>query len=255
MPTVHAPAAPPRPDPRDLAVRWAAARRAALDAVDGGALDATEPMRARAVPAARHEELLRAVGANSWRLGRSVARRFGALDDAERLAALLAGCGIPCAEAVPESDDEATLLRRGSCSSGGDDPRHCALCDYYREALDGFVCGASERLRFARRRCAARGAAECEDVLYPAGQRSARFAPLPEAVRARCAGPLARLAARGVAIELLGLQENRLHVSVGSARGAGCGPGRLYLELLAAHLAEQFPELELVDATPRAVMA
>lgn len=249
------PAAAPAPcpvlDPIELAGRWSRAREAALDRLGAGEQGEPESQRARAAAGARFEDLLREVGRNSWRLGRSVARSFGTVDEIEPLATLLAASGMPCAQGVRRTDDEISICTRADC---GTTASGTEICDFYREALDGFVCGASERLRFSRWRSAPRNRGRCGDVLHSAERPDARFEPLPPEVHDHLAGPLERLGAKGVGIELLGIAENRVYVRSETGRSAACGPGKLYIDLLASHLAARFPDLELVDASPRAVM-
>jgi hypothetical protein len=237
----------PNLDPRELAERWRRARLAAL----GGAGE--ELARLEALPPEALAARLDAVGRNSWRLGRSAAAFAGAVDGAATLAALLAGSGIPCVAAGAEPLAAGCRFRREGCADlvrAG-----TRACDHYREAIDGLVCGLSEKLLHARVASRGHGGLACEDRLVPAGERAARFAPVPEAVREHLAGPLGRLVAQGSAITLLGLEENRLVVRCEGGRSTACGPARLLLDLLASHLAARFPDLELVDATPRAVMA
>ncbi len=245
MPTPNA--AKPTLEPRELAARWRRARLAAL-AAEGDELAALAALPAEELPAR-----LDAVGRNSFRLGRSAAAFAGPVDDGAGLAWLLEASGIPCVADEAERGESACRFRRDGCA----DFERCGAraCDFHREAIDGLVCGLSEAWRYARVASRGRGGAACEDRLYRAGGRDERFAAIPEDVRAHLAGPLARLAARGSAIALLGLAENRVVVRSQSGRSSGCGPEKLHLDLLASHLATRFPDLELVDATPRAVMA
>lgn len=238
----------------DLGARFARARRAALAVALGGEDPGVDEARSlERVPQARREELFRTVFWNSWRLGRSAIRRYGAIDDPPALQAVLERIGFPCLSGEWRSSGRVcSLVRDGcgaSCSGSADS------CDYSREAIDGLVSGLSGAVAFARHHSRGHGAEQCHDVLYPIEEHEARFAPVPEEVVAHLAGPLDRLRSRGVRIDLLGIAENRLHVVCESTRGVACGPTQLYLDLLAEHLAKRFPQLELTNASSRAVLA
>lgn len=247
----------------DFAGRWRRARAAALAAAasPSGSLPEEagdgEAGRVRALDPSAREEVSRRVALNSWKLGSSLAGQIGPVDDPERLADLLEAGGIPCASAVRSEEPGPGLrLDRRRCQQsdavgGGAE----ALCDFYRDALDGFVCGVSRQLRYGRRVSPGRGGEGCADVLYPASRPEARFEPVPPEVSEHLAAPLAAMRQRDVALRLLGLAENRLVVLAEAGRSTACGLGKIYLDALAAHLAKAFPLLELVDATPRAVMA
>lgn len=234
-------------DPRELAERWRRARGAAL----GTAGD--EYLALAAVADGELDRALREVGLNSFRLGRSAAAHHPAADEPAALAALLGASGLPCLAAEPVVEGDLLHFRRAGC--GLADRLGARVCDYHREAIDGLVCGLSNRLRFARLASRGRGESACEDLLYDASRPAARFAPVPAEVGEHLAAPLRRLAEQGFSIRLLGIAERRLFVAADAGRGTACGPARLYLDLLASHLARRFPDLDLVDATPRAVVA
>lgn len=238
----------------DLASRFAQARRAALVvSLDGAALPAEETAAVRAVPIAARGDLFKRVFWNAWRLGKSAVGRHGAVDDLDRLRVLLEGAELACLEGAWQREDDELRLERMGCRSGAEVDR--IFCDFCREAIDGLVSGLSDDLRFARRGSRGHGGERCEDLFFAAAGRDARLAPVPEPVAEHLARPLDRLAQLGVSFELVGLAENAVHVVAGDPRSAACGPSKLYFDLLAEHLAKRFPDLVLVDATPRAVMA
>jgi hypothetical protein len=229
-------------DARDLAVRFA---------------------RARAVPALNgepgEERRLAAIYERCWRLGRSAARRFGPVDDRSRLAELLGASGHPCFAGRWRIDGDRATLSRPGCTAGPGNGE----CDRMREAADGLVAGLSSRTRFVRRASLGRGGAAgaacaacaaCEDRLVDGDDRQGVFGePAPD-VAARLAGPLARLAERGGGYDLIGQLENRIYIARSGGDSSGCSGAGLYFDLLADHLEREFPGLELVDATPRAVV-
>ncbi len=220
-------------DARDLSARFARARAAlCADAERSG------------------EQRLTAIYERCWRLGRSAARRFGAVDDRARLAELLGASGHPCFAGRWQIDGDRATLSRPGCTAGPG----TGECDAMREAADGLTAGLSSRTRFVRCASLGRGGATCEDRLVDCDDRRATFGePAPEVV-AHLAGPLARLAERGGGYDLLGQLENGIYVARSESASPGCSGAGLYFELLADHLRREFPGLELVDASPRAVM-
>jgi hypothetical protein len=240
-------------DPADLLVRFAAARLAALQETLGFARPTTDERSALdSVPPEQRDALARRVYWNAWRLGRSAARAHGEVNEPERLCALLGASGLDCARGTWRADGTRRRLEREGCPTG--EALGIAACDFFREALDGLVSGLSGRLRFARLASRGHGAQSCADVVYSERDPTARSGPVPAEVSRQFAQPIARLRVLGVSVELLGLAENRLHVEVAGLHAARCGPTGLYFDLLADHLVRHFPDLVLVDASPRAVM-
>ena len=145
--------AAPRPllEPRDLAARWRRARRAAVELGAPACRGEREETRAlAAVSPARRAAVEEAVFRNSWRLGRSAAERFGAVQGVEAMATLLAALGEPpCLAPVTWVEEGRRVChRRRGCSANPDaDP---FLCDAWREAIDGLVCGLGDGVRFAQ---------------------------------------------------------------------------------------------------------
>lgn len=240
-------------DAASLGERFARARRAALAAVLPPEAETEDEIAAlRALPVGAAEELGRRTYWNAWRLGTSAARAHGAVNEADRLAALLGSLGVPCLAGEWRCEGDRRRLGRDGCAA---ESAGAAACDFYREAADGLVAGLSERLRFVRWTSRGHGAARCEDLLCSADDAGARFAAVPAEIAEHLARPRATLARVGLELDLLGLLENRLYVRLESASGSACGPTKLYFDLLAEHLAKRFPGLALVDATPRAVPA
>lgn len=246
-PAVPAARALEAPDPIDFAQRWARARAEALERHEAATAAAAS---SDACPST--EALCREVNRRSYAFARSVAGRFGAIEDPLALVELLSASGIPCTRGVREAADGAVVVRREPCAESACDAR---ICDFFREALDGFVCGVSDDLRFSRRASSASRDGRCEDVVFSARAPEARFAKIPAEVAECLEGPLARLGARGTVFELLGVAERRIHVRASGGATTSCGLGRVSFDLLVAHLAARFPDYELIDASPRAVMA
>jgi hypothetical protein len=233
----------------DLFDRFARARRSALTKVYEGEPPADEIAALVELREARWEEALKQVYLASWRLGRGAARVAGGpIRLAELADRLRAGHGVPCLAGRWRAEGGSVVRESPGCAEGV--MGGARVCDWYREALDGLVSGLGQEIGFARRASLGRCGSHCEDVLFDDSAPELRLGPVPTFVIEHVAYPVRRLAEDGIELRLLGLAENRLYVSFARKAG-GCGVPRLYLDLLADHLRERFPELELRDATPR----
>lgn len=247
------PGAPKRAaDPlADLFDRFAKARRSALAKVYEAEPPADEVTGVVELREARWEEALKQVYLASWRLGRGAARvAGGAVGLAEMADRLRTGRGVPCLAGRWRAEGAAIVRESPGCAEGV--MGGARVCDWYREALDGLVSGLAHEVGFARRASLGRCGTHCEDVLFDDSAPELRLAPVPTFVLEHVAHPMRRLGEEGIELELLGLAENRLYVSF-TRKSGGCGVPRLYFDLLADHLRERFPEIELRDATPRAM--
>lgn len=235
----------------DLFERFARARRSALVKVYEGEPPADEITALVELREARWEEALKQVYLASWRLGRGAARVAGGpIRLAEMADRLRAGRGVPCLAGRWRSEGGSVVRESPGCAEGV--MGGARVCDWYREALDGLVSGLGQEIGFARRASLGRCGSHCEDVLFDDSAPELRLAPVPTFILEHVAHPVRRLAEEGIELALLGLAENRLYVTFARKAG-GCGVPRLYFDLLADHLREGFPEIELRDATPRAM--
>jgi hypothetical protein len=241
--------------PADLAERWRRARRAAIArcSLDGTDLD-DEPRALAAVPVERRDALGEALFSSSWRLGRSAAARFGPTRGVAATAELLAALpGVPCLEGTWRDDGPTCRLERAGCPpsiAGGE-----AVCDGWREAIDGLVCGLGDGVRFARRESRGHGNARCVDLLHPAQAPALAWGKIPAALAPVLAEIADGLAARRVPVRFLGFAENRLAYRVEDGGIPECGGlGGVVHALVANHVHARLPGLELAAADPRAVL-
>jgi hypothetical protein len=235
----------------DLFDRFTRARRSALAKVYEGEPPSDEVTALVELREARWEEALKQVYLATWRLGRGAARVAGGpIRLAEMADRLRAGRGVPCLAGRWRAEGAAVVRESPGCAEGV--MGGARVCDWYREALDGLVSGLGQEIGFARRASLGRCGSHCEDVLFDDSAPELRLAPVPTFILEHVAHPIRRLDEEGIELRLLGLAENRLYVTF-ARRSGGCGVPRLYFDLLADHLRERFPEIELRDATPRAM--
>lgn len=242
-------------DPTDLSARWSRARNGALgkglpdcetESDEARALVAVEP-GARAAVA---EALFR----NSWRLGRSAAACRGPIRGVDAMAGFLSLLdGPPCLAGTWSKAVGIATLRRGGCAANP--VFEPFLCDAWREAIDGLVCGLGDDVRFVRRSSRGHGGELCEDLLHAAEARDHAWGPPPPKLASALARVADGLAERGVAVRFLGVAENRIGYVVDAAALPDCGPaGGVVRALIENHLHHQLPGLELADSSPRPVL-
>lgn len=259
------PQGPPVLEPADLDRRWRRARGTALGVpVSGSRADSradtstappeTATLAALAeAPAERRELALSALFRSSWRLGRSAAERFGPVGGPAAAARLLGELKqVPCAAVSWRLDGELAWSEAAGCAANPE--RLPFVCDAYREAIDGLVCGLGDGVRFARRSSRGRGGAVCQDLLFPTARRELAWSTPPAELAPALAEIATGLAARGVRIRILGMAENRLGYQVESADRPACGAGALVHALIENHFHHRLPGIELSAAEPRSVL-
>ncbi len=237
--------------PDEFLARWRDARLAALGRWVALPTRLGESAALLAAPAESREELLREVFLNSFRFGQSAVRRFGRAWDAGDLMDVLGAADGPCQRGSWIADDGAWRLERRGCAGAS---AGALVCDYWREATDGLVCGLSEDVRYSRHASSARGAETCVDVLYREGDPEWRFASLPGELLPALSRIALRFRGHGMELRFLGLAEGQLFYTL-THRGASLCDGalELYASLLRNNLARHCPGLGLREATGRAV--
>lgn len=214
-----------------------------------------------AVPEELQSQVLRRVFDCSRKLGLSLSKYFNLSLEISDFAELASLAKIPCFYGKWNKHNEALVLERKGCSelslfkSFG--------CDYWREALDGFVMGAGETERLARHRSQGHGDSECVDVLF-----NENYA-LPRVISS-----VARLKYGAVPDSYLkgieeiandyykmkinfyadGYSEGVLYYRLESDEGVLCGAGgQLLHEVIIKRFKDRFPHLKLQDSSPLAV--
>ena len=228
----------------DLESRWARARRAALRVVAGcveGEPDEVLAERAFEVDAL---EAARATFDNSLMLGKGFRRHHAPVAFSE-LGPTLDALKGPCLRGQwqPHPREAAWVLERKPCGA-------CtAVCDGWRESLDGLVLGLSGEGRATRHRSGGHGDDTCVDVVYLDPQSRLRFGFVPDAMQEgldaveKFIGSL-----KGTRVRLLGVSEGVLSYELDVD---GCGGTEAVTALLTRAVKARWSELVLRDVSPR----
>lgn len=228
----------------ELGDRWARARRAALHAVAGrvdGESDDALAERAFEVDAL---EAARVTFDNSLLLGKGFRRHHAQVSFGE-LGPTLAALKSPClrGEWRPHAREAAWVLERSPC--GG----CAAVCDAWREALDGLVLGLSGDGRATRHRSGGHGDASCVDVIYLDPQSRLRFGFIPDSMREGLDAVEKFLGSlKGTRVRFLGVSEGVLAYELDVE---GCGGTEAVTALLTRAVKSRWPGLTPRDVSPR----
>lgn len=239
-------------DTRELGARWGRARRAALRAVLDDCADESESVLAVRAADRNRELLLASVFGNSRRLGEGFCRYHDVTITLESLPGLLTELDeVPCLRNVWQTvpNDAAAVCEQDGCGelvTG-------ALCDYWREAIEGLVLGLTHDVRYARHRSRGHGDALCRSALFTSATSPRRFGEIPEAMQSALDGLRRRLALMNAAASprFLGLSEGVLFYELARA---GHPDAPAVAPVLARFVTERFPGVSVRDVTPRAVM-
>ena len=228
----------------DLESRWARARRAALRVVAGcveGEPDEVLAERAFEVDAL---EAARATFDNSLMLGKGFRRHHAPVAFSE-LGPTLDALKGPCLRGQwqPHPREAAWVLERKPCGA-------CtAVCNGWRESLDGLVLGLSGEGRATRHRSGGHGDDTCVDVVYLDPQSRLRFGFVPDAMQEgldaveKFIGSL-----KGTRVRLLGVSEGVLSYELDVD---GCGGSEAVTALLTRAVKARWPALTVRDVSPR----
>lgn len=235
----------------DLKLRWARARARAIELELGGPAPesvSTEFERVREANSRDLERLLKRAFTFSLVLGQGFRRHHGVEPEARGLARFLPRLAVPCLEGRLIETPQGHTLARPSCQ--GSAPSK-AVCEYMKEATAGLVAGLAPTLAITRLASAARGRPECVDRVHLAEDLAARFAPVPDALLEGLAAAIELVAKSGGSRpEVLGLVEDELHYRMSTSPD---GPS--LRAMFERAVARRFPELPLIEDTPRAVLA
>lgn len=236
---------------KDLAARWAKARRAAL--LSTGIVDTNqpEPELIKTALAQDRELCLKLAFDKSRHLGLGF-RQFYHVDvPLQNLARLLPALGVPCLLGQWERVNAPAHFRleRQACVWEQD----CrALGEFFREATDGLILGLSSSAHFARHRSQGAGDELCLDVLFVRDTRALRYGPLPESMTSGLeeAKQLARTFDSQTEVEFLGVSEGTLFYALNTSAAR---TGVRVEPSLERALKRRFPHLSFVDVTPKGV--
>jgi hypothetical protein len=238
----------------DVALRWHHARRAALRAVvvEADGTESEDELLSRAL-ARNADDANRKVFDNSLRLGLGFTRFFEKEFSLGELPSVLEELGVPCLAGAwnPVEDEPAITLERAGCPAGA---LGRATCDWWREAIDGFVLGITGGIRHARHASIGHGDGRCVDVLYVLPESQLRFGAIPselheglERVRR-----MAKSFDSSVDVEFLGISEGTLLYQL---KRSGCGGDLSMSSVVERDLRRRYPQLGLREISPRSVLA
>ena len=241
--------------------RWSAARISALRSVLAGNVFASqrneENLLLAAVLPEQRDEVLKAVFDFSRKLGVSLSRHLGLSLEVDDFAKLLPLVEAPCFSAAWKNHNDAIVATRSICEAGKS--LGALGCDYWREALDGLIMGASDEVRLARHLSAGHGDPECIDVLFAdAGtgpQPGKHHGGIPATFTQGLQVLTRQFAERGITLQWEGYSEGVLFYRVKAGANPLCGTGgQLIHDALKEEVQKFFSGIEARDGSPLAVI-
>jgi hypothetical protein len=207
------------------------------------------------------DSLLRLVFDHSRQLGISLVRYLNHSFELSDLVEILPELGSPCFTAKWKAHNQAFTLTRKGCTI------NIALnksfqCDYWREALDGFVMGVGNDERLARHCSMGHGDSECQDVLFLesegkaiGGVSASRWGALPEELAGHLKVQVQSLEQKGFKLLVHGYAEGKLYYEMKAKASGNCSPGeRMMVDYFETRLTQMFPNLELAEISPQSVL-
>lgn len=234
----------------DLANRFRFARRSALLSVcpESKALDEGEllGLALERDSAAIHKRVFE----NSLKLGWGFTRFYGHEIQLGDLPSVLGQLQVPCAMGAWSAPrDGALRWEREGCGPNG---ARKAVCDYWREALDGLVLGLGGGTHHARHASRGAGGSACVDVLFVDPESPLRYGPIPAEMRPALdrVVALAKSFDSQRELEFVGLSEDVLFFRESAAVEGGVSV-RSFVERA---VQRRYPQLHLMDTSPRPVL-
>lgn len=245
----------------DFYARWKSSRTAAIRAVIAPSNPMTHDTHDETDLLMRVEEkdrdpVLKNVFDNSRKLGISVVRYLGLSWETSDMADILKHAPMPCLHGEWQPTLTGVMLQRAGCLAVKQ--LGAFYCDYWREALDGFVMGVGVSERYARHASVGHGDAVCTDVFFDdalnhAGEKS-RYGEMPEKLKLLLADVHTRFKQMDITLTLKGISEGVLYYCLESAKGPLCGDrGRELHASFVQDVRSRMPGLRLRDASPLAV--
>ena len=198
------------------------------------------------------DAVIRAAFDNGLKLGEGFRRTYHLDLPLADLAALLPALGVPCLERDwRRVDGEAALLgERSGCEDGGAHPR---ACEYWREAVEGLILGATGAVRHARHRSVGAGDGRCVDVLHVDPRSPLRFGAIEPAIAPSLAAAVAHVRALDSRAEItvLGQSEGVVYFTSNDGAGRQLDGGAVFVRAMA----RRAPGVRLYELKARAVLA
>jgi hypothetical protein len=257
--------------PEDLRCRWLLARVASLEKAlgldrraGGMSIDLLIPYELELLVQIKTEEVtetvLRNVFDHSRQLGMSLVRYLKHTFELSDLAEIIPSLGSPCFAGNWRIHNQAYVLTRLGCSSNG--ARKSWHCDYWREALDGFVMGVGNDERLARHRSQGHGDSDCQDILFMeteskkvVGDGISRWGALPEELANHLRTQSITFEQKGYYLMVHGYSEGKLFYEMKAKATGNCGPGeRMMSTHFESKVVQDFPNLKFAEISPQSVL-
>jgi len=214
---------------------------------------------AETLPESLQKEVLKSVFDFSRVFGLSFSKHFGVSLEIHDFADILTKTTHPCFFNSWKEHNSSLVLERKGCGV-----KNSFVCDYWREALDGLVMGASDEARLARHKSAGHGDEQCLDILFTEGdtlsasaidyQKLFKYGEIPHFLRHSLENIEQDLKKINLLPIIEGLNEGTLFYKLEARKGVLCGDTSLRgHEIFQKQLLEKFPDLKFKDVTPLAV--
>lgn len=244
----------------EFSQRWLRARKMSIRSVLDLPADAAseeERVLLQKIQPEQREMVLKSVFDLSRKLGVSLSRHLSLSLETQDFADLLPLIASPCYAGHWHIHNEAQVATRSGC--GFIEGLGSFGCDYWREALDGLVMGASDDVRLARHRSVGHGDADCVDVLFfdkGSGPKLGKHRGEVPAEYSQGLEVLVRqFQEKGIALKWEGYSEGVLFYRMEAGAKPLCGAGgRLMHGALQGEVKKYFPGVELRDGSPLAVI-
>lgn len=247
-------------DVKEFSQRWLRARKTAICFAINPPLDAAsteERILLQRVQPDQREAVLKSVFDLSRKLGVSLSRHLSLSLGIQDFAEILPLIASPCYAGHWRSHNDAQVATRSGC--GFIEGLGSFGCDYWREALDGLVMGASDDVRLARHRSVGHGDGDCVDVLFfdkGSGPKPGKHRGEVPVEYAQGLEVLARqFQEKGIVLRWEGYSEGILFYRMEAGAKPLCGAGgQLMHAALKGEVKKFFPGVELRDGSPLAVI-
>jgi hypothetical protein len=206
------------------------------------------------------EELLKSVFLNSRNLGMSYQKAKSLTWEKSDFTGFAKDLGSPCLSGNWEQKTSAHVLSRSGCADGKSGGQR--YCQYWREAIDGFVIGISDDVGFVRNSSISVGDDSCVDVFFDEEasptdaiwSNANKWGALPEEIKPDLDFIQQKFDEMKVDLKFLGLSEKNLLYKLEPKENLTCGSaGNIYRSHLEKMVKEKFPLFKLKDASPVAV--
>jgi len=211
----------------------------------------------RQVDPEKWEIALKEVYDSSRRLALSASKYFKIRFEVGDFPKLFKIASVPCATGSWDDRGSAFTSRRTDCGFGPS--REVAICDWFREAMDGIVMGLGESERFVRHASQAYGDPDCVDVVFddsPVVAGGFQYAPVPAPFTSHLKKVVTNFGEQGFKVDWLGYRSGVLFYTLipeKSDRPLCQSKGRkAHMELEAA-VKGVFPTVRIQDSSPLAV--